>query len=98
MTEQYWGAYCAQCNVWLRKNDHTLLHYPSPELMQADIVTDLDIPGPHLFREHLFEVVEFGKEQAVEPEALPAGAALCRVMVGQREQEAQRAMWASECA
>lgn len=92
MSENYFGAYCAQCNVWLRKSDHTLLYYPSPKLVQADLITDLDIPGVHFDRRHLFVPTEFGKEQHVKSETLPAGSAICPVIVEELNQRRFRKM------
>jgi hypothetical protein len=84
---RYYGGYCAQCNVWLRKSDNTLLYYPSPELMRAELNTDYDVPGIHLFREHLYEITEFGEEVVKNP---AVGEAICPVITEQRNQERYR--------
>lgn len=94
MSEKYFGAYCAQCNVWLRKSDHTLLHYPSAELVKADIGTDLDVPGVHFNRPHLYVPTEFGKEKATEYETLPAGSTICESLRDKWERESQRFIYA----
>jgi hypothetical protein len=56
--------------------------------MRAELNTDYDVPGIHLFREHLYEVTEFGCEEAVKSPAV--GEAICPVIIEQRNQERYR--------
>lgn len=74
---RYFGAYCPQHGVWLRKQDYSLVYYESPELIAADLSSPLGVPGVSFYRPHLYEVTEFGKEQRVDSNTLPPGSALC---------------------
>lgn len=74
MTEKYFGLYCPQCNVWIRKSDGTLLFYPAAELANAHLnESTYGILRGH----HFWAVTEFGKEVPIDPKNMPAGTALC---------------------
>lgn len=88
MSERYWGGYCSQCNVWIRRPDASLLYYPSSELMRADLTTELGSPGILLYRPHLFEVTEFGKECPLDREHLSEGSAVCSVITEELQRKA----------
>lgn len=75
----YFGLYCEQCGTWLPRPDGSTLFYPAPEIANAH----LNDPMETRSNWHLWQVQQFGKEERVAPENLPAGAALCPYRVSQ---------------
>lgn len=82
----YFGLYCPQCNAWLKNSEGRFVYYPAPELVSA-MLTENDPVNAGLRESHAWQAQEFGKEQAVNPDDLPAGMALCPSIVARLNQE-----------
>lgn len=80
MAEQYFGAYCEQCGVWLKDAAGKLLYYPHPAIVLAHWKDPSFEISPYYnsvyqYEHHLWAVTEFGKEERKHPTA--PGQALC---------------------
>lgn len=64
---KYWGIYCPQHDCWLRFPDSALIYYPSPLIAQAHLEGEIK---SSFGGAHLWEVTEFGEQQAFPNAAL----------------------------
>lgn len=79
MIETCWGIYCPQhYGSWLTKNDGMLVFYPSKKIAEAYLESVLSDPlNHHLRNSHLWTVVEFGKQEYVDPRKAPPQTVMC---------------------
>jgi hypothetical protein len=84
---KYFGIYCAQCDVWLiRQEDGYLLFYPAEEIAQAHLNTVAKD-----WHSGSATVTQFGGERRIDLETSSKTMTLCSALADRRRQEAYRA-------
>lgn len=80
MSETYWGIYCPQHpGSWYRDQNGNLYHYPSREIAEAHIESIRRDVGDRFGAQHLWQAVEFGKQEYVKEAEPPPLSTLCPV-------------------
>lgn len=77
-SEAKWGIYCPQhYGSWYNRPDGEIYSYPTEEVAKAH----LEAMAQCLVNveNHLWEVIEFGKQKYVDPDKAPAGTEICPV-------------------
>lgn len=79
---KFFGLYCPQCDVWVKKEDGTLLYYPDPLIALEHLKTEIKGTQKYLPQnEHIYEVTEFGQAEPKTRDQLKASDTLCPLSV-----------------